>query len=216
MAIHILGNGPSIRLFDRDAWPETDLFVGCNFSDPRLRPHFVSLIDVRAMKSLLKGHIPEAPVLLSGRAADYGDKQNPEWRDLLHYPVEAVMDLIRYPSVSKDLAMNSGQHGLVYALNAYQEHTDSVHLWGIDSFWTDNMASTTDSITRADLRGDRVRPQITRCWRRYWDVLFSGNQDTTFHIHTMNGMVVSSSHMNQNNVQVVYHDDDGAKRPERI
>lgn len=207
MAIHILGNGPSIRLFVRDDHPDTDLFVGCNFSDRAYRPHFVSLIDVRAMKSLLKGHIPPAPVLLSDRAAEYGDRRDSHWRDLLEYPVECVMDLTRYPSVSKDLAMNSGQHGLLYALDAYHRHGDSVHLWGIDSFWTDNMASTTDSIARADLRGQRVRPQITRCWRRYWDVLFSDNPGTLFYIHTVSGMVVSTSHTQQSNVQVVYHDD---------
>jgi len=216
MAIHILGNGPSIRLFERDDHPDTDLFVGCNFSDRAYRPNFVSLIDVRAMKSLLKGHIPPAPVLLSDRAAEYGDRRDPHWRDLLEYPVECVMDLTRYPSVSKDLAMNSGQHGLLYALDAYHSQGDSVHLWGIDSFWTDNMASTTDLIARADLREQRVRPQITRCWRKYWDVLFSDNPGTLFYIHTVSGMVVSTSHTQQSNVQVVYHDDDSCKRSARF
>jgi len=188
MAIHILGNGPSISAFDRDSWPASDVFVGCNFSDPALKPDFVSLIDVSAIKAYLQGHLPAAPVVLSDRALEYADSVSSDWRDR-GIEVEAVMYLIRDPSISKDLAMNSAQHGVMYSVLAYSDHSE-IHLWGIDSFWTDDMESSTDRIARPESRGRRVRPQITRSWRRYWSKIFKEYPEHRFFIHEPSGVAV--------------------------
>jgi len=207
MAIHILGNGPSLELFDRDTFPESDVFAGCNFSDPVLRPDYTSLIDVRAIKALIKGTRPAAPVLLSTRALRYADKLYPEWRDLVD-GVEAVMDLCKYRSVSRSLSMNSAQHAVMYAIGAHQDH-NIVNLWGMDSFWTDDMSSSTDPIVRKNHRGDRVRPQVTRVWREYWNRIFGDNPDFEFLIHgpsEVEKRVSTNPFSNHNNVKVITHE----------
>lgn len=206
MAIHILGNGPSLKVFVRDSFPSSDVFVGCNFSDPALRLDYTSLIDVRAIKALLKGTRPAAPVLLSSRAAVYADKQSPEWRELVD-GVEAIMDLCRYPSVSKNLSMNSAQHAVVYAVDTHSGH-NVVHLWGMDSMWSNDMASFTDPIVGKNQRSSRVSLQVTRAWRGYWNRIFSDNRDFEFFIHgpievERRSASLFSAH---NNVKVIIHE----------
>jgi len=181
MSIHILGNGPSIQFFDRDAWPETDVFVGCNFSDPSFRLHYTSVIDVRAMKSITAGRIPPAPLLLSTRAAEYGDKNSSDWRDRI-IGIEAIVGLARDRRISRNLSMNSAQHAVVYTLDTYIDHSE-VHLWGIDSFWSDDLKSTTDAIVRQERHGRRNRPQITRQWNGYWHKIMSDHTNHVFVIH---------------------------------
>ena len=181
MAIHILGNGPSISIFDRDAWPETDVFVGCNFSDPSFRVNYTSVIDVGAMKQILKGHTPAGPVLLSTRAKRYADKEDSNWRDNVS-GIEFVMTLKRDRTISRNLSMNSAQHATVYSIDTHKNQKD-VHLWGIDSFWSTDLESKTDAYVRPNQKVPRVKPKITRQWNRYWHKIFSNNVNHSFIIH---------------------------------
>jgi len=203
MAIHILGNGPSIRLFNRDAWPETDVFAGCNLSDPSFRPHFTSVIDVAAIKVILKGYEPAAPLLLSTRAAEQADKLDENWRDK-RVKVEAVMDLDKDRTISRNLSMNSAQHATVYSIISYSDHSD-VHLWGIDSFWSTNLESKTDTYVRPDQKAPRVKPKIVRQWNGYWYKIFSNNFDHSFVIHKPIDTTLVDRFMNYENVRVAEH-----------
>jgi len=202
MAIHILGNGPSIRLFDRDSWPKTDVFVGCNFSDSNLRVDYTSVIDVGAMKHILKGRDPGVPLLLSTRAARYGDKNDSSWREKVT-EIRDVMDLRRDRTISRNLSMNSAQHATVYAIRTHTDHTE-VRLWGIDSFWSSDIRSTTDAIVRPNQRNGRDRPKITRQWHGYWHQIFSENSENrTFVIHKPINRTMNDRFMNHSNVRIV-------------
>ena len=181
MAIHILGNGPSISIFDRDAWPETDVFVGCNFSDPSFRVNYTSVIDVGAMKQILKGHKPAGPLLLSTRAEKYAKKEDANWQDKIS-DIESVMTLRRDRTISRNLSMNSAQHATVYSINTHTDHSD-VHLWGIDSFWSTDLESKTDAYVRPNQKIPRIKPKITRQWHGYWHKIFSNNVNHNFIIH---------------------------------
>ena len=204
MAIHILGNGPSIRLFNRDDWPETDVFVGCNLSDPSFRPHFTSVVDIAAIKVILKGYEPAAPLLLSSRAADQADKIDENWRDKT-VGIEAVMDLVKDRTVSRSLSMNSAQHATTYSILAYSDHVD-VHLFGIDSFWSTNLKSKTDIYVRPNQKSPRVRPQITRQWNGYWHKIFSENTNHNFVIHKPTTTRLVDQFDGYDNLQVVEED----------
>jgi len=201
MAIHILGNGPSIRLFSRDAWPETDVFVGCNFSDPSFRVNYTSVIDVGAIKQILKGHKPAGPLLLSTRAERYAKKEDADWQDKIS-DIESVMTLRRDRTISRNLSMNSAQHATVYSILTYSNHTD-VHLWGIDSFWSTDLESKTDAYVRPNQKVPRVKPKITRQWNGYWHKIFSNNSDHSFVIHKPIDTTLVDQSMNYKNVQVV-------------
>jgi len=189
MAIHILGNGPSIRLFDRDAWPETDVFAGCNFSDTSLRPNYTVIVDVQAMKKFRggtkKGYRLEIPAVVTQRAYDYIDKDTGGWEtmapDLIR--IIDVIPLERDRKISRKLAMNSGQHATVYSIRTYNDHASSVHIWGTDSFWSDDLESTTDAIVRPEQQGRRIKPQVTLQWNGYWQKIFRDHPNTEFIIH---------------------------------
>ena len=202
MGIHILGNGPSIQFFDRDVWPETDMFVGCNFSDPSFRVHYTSVIDVAAMKHIVKGRVPSAPLLLSTRAAEQADKISEEWRDRT-VGIEAIVDLPRDRTISRNLSMNSAQHATVYTLRRYPDHSE-VHLWGIDSFWSTDLESRTDVVVRPNQRTPRVKPKITRQWNGYWHKIMSDHTNHVFVIHRPSrGAELVSGFSDASNVRVV-------------
>jgi len=203
MAIHILGNGPSIQFFNRDSWPNTDVFAGCNFSDPSFRVNYTSVIDVGAMKKILAGHKPAGPLLLSTRAERYAKKQNSNWRDEF-FEIEAVMTLRRDRSISRNLSMNSAQHATIYSILTYSDHVD-VHLFGIDSFWSTNLESRTDSYIRPNQKSPRIRPQITRQWNGYWHKIFSENSNHNFVVHKPSATKLVDQFGTHDNLQVVEH-----------
>ena len=203
MAIHILGNGPSISIFDRDGWPDSDVFAGCNFSDPSFRVNYTSVIDVGAMKQILKGHQPAGSLLLSTRAEKYAKKEDANWQDKIS-DIESVMTLRRDRTISRNLSMNSAQHATVYSINTHTDHSD-VHLWGIDSFWSTDLESKTDAYVRPNQKIPRIKPKITRQWNGYWHKIFSKNTDHTFAIHKPIDTTLVDQSMNYENVRVVEH-----------
>jgi len=178
------------------------MFVGCNFSDPSFRVNYTSVIDVGAMKHLLRGRVPAGPLLLSTRAAKHGDRVDPDWRDKT-VGIEAIADLPRDRTISRNLSMNSAQHGTVYSIKTYSDH-DVIHLWGIDSFWSTDIRSTTDAIVRPNQTNGRDKPKITRQWHGYWRKIFSEHADHEFVIHRPHlGVELVSGFADVSNVRVV-------------
>lgn len=195
MAIHLLGNGPSIRYFARDEWSNSeDIFVGCNFSDPDLEPNYTTIIDVNAIRKLCKIGTPslQIPALISKRAHKY-------LTDTSKVTVFDVIDVEQDRSISSNLTMNAGQHGLLYAIrNNSKERT--IHIWGTDSFWGDDLVSASDAIMRPQHTTPRIKPQITRTWRKYWSKIFNEYTNHTFFIHSPVGVFVPSDVTKHQNV----------------
>ena len=189
MTIHLLGNGPSLDLFNRDEWSDSHTFVGCNFSDPSLRPDYTVIVDVRAIKKFIEPepYVLTIPAVVSRRAYDYVQKHH-GWENVSHSVIEIAdtIDLIRDRRISKNLAMNSGQHGVVYSIRKHSclgsIHQD-VHIWGTDSLWSTDIVSKTDPIARPNHKGSRVRPRITKRWNSYWKKIFIDHPYHTFTIH---------------------------------
>ena len=190
MAIHILGNGPSLGLFDRTkSCSDSDIVVGCNFSDVALRPHYTVLIDVRAIKQFMSDdpYVLEIDAVLSSRAYNYLESHF-GWDKVPDSAINVIdtIDLIRDRRISKNLAMNSGQHGVVYSIRKHSclgsIHQD-VHIWGTDSLWSTDIVSKTDPIARPNHKGSRVRPRITKRWNSYWKKIFIDHPHHTFTIH---------------------------------
>lgn len=208
MAIHILGNGPSIRLFDRNTWPETDVFVGCNFSDEALRPHYTVISDVRPMKHF-RGNpnsrrVLNIPAVITTRANRYIQKDTGGWDKVQegYINVVDVMPLIRDRNIARRFAMNSGQHAVAYAIKHSDGNHDSVHLWGIDSFWTTDIQSSTDKIVRPSHKGSREKPHVTEQWMKYWLKIFDDHRSYKFMIHHPSGVKVRNDIATKKNVRL--------------
>lgn len=161
--------------------------VGCNFSDPSLRPDYTVIVDVRAIKKFIEPepYVLTIPAVVSRRAYDYVQKHH-GWENVSHSVIEIadIIDLIRDRRISKNLAMNSGQHGVVYSIRKQSDpvHRD-VHIWGTDSLWSTDIVSKTDPIARPNHKGSRVRPRITKRWNSYWKKIFIDHPHHTFTIH---------------------------------
>lgn len=210
MAIHVLGNGPSIRFFDRDAWPETDVFVGCNFSDVALRPNYTVLVDVAAMKQFTRGdngYELKIPAILSSRAHRYLER-DAGWNKVApgKIDIKDVIPLERDRTIARRLAMNSGQHATLYGIRNERNH-DTVHLWGIDSFWSTDLESKTDAIVRPHERGRRIKPTVTRQWNGYWHKIFSEQQKHRFVIHSPRDVKIVDGIADYSNVDILREED---------
>lgn len=210
MAIHILGNGPSLRsLFDRTrCCHPSDIVVGCNFSDTSYSPHYTVIIDIRAIKQFMSTENPyilEIDAVISTRAYRYLE-DHWGWENVKREALNVVdtFELIQDRKVSKNLGMNSGQHAAVYSIQKYPKEKE-IHIWGTDSFWTHDVSSSTDPIARPRQRGPRVRPHITRSWNKYWKKIFDDYSRNTFIIHCIEGAKVDRQIQESENVKTEFH-----------
>lgn len=187
MAVHVLGNGPSLtHTFNRQSWPNTDVFIGCNFSDETLRPDYTMFIDVRPLRLFAEnGYRLHIPTILSDKAYEYITNELSHRFSWDYINLREVFPLIHWTDVSKSIAMNSGHHAAMYAILNEPDHS-TIHIWGMDSLWTDDLASLTDVYTRPTVES-RTEGQRAMVWRQYWSEIFLRNCDHQFIIHHPQG-----------------------------
>lgn len=184
--IHILGNGPSLSLFNRDAWPEDDLFVGCNYSDVNLRPDFTVIVDAKPILKLFEGKSLNIPAVISSRCLDYVDydksKSKSSWKKLPKDAISILDSIDIIHESGQPFPMNSGQHAVMYCLNKYSDTIKTVYLWGIDSLWTDDISSFSDYHFKGSINNiqKREKPRVAKTWRSYWDKIFDENKNVKF------------------------------------
>lgn len=193
--IHILGNGSSISLFDRNSNNNDDVFVGCNFSSPELNPNYVSIIDMSAMVQISKGTECIFPAIVAERCASYAEKNK-----LKNIEIIDVFPLIKIRKIDRHIPMNSGQHATIYSIEKNQEDVNDIHLWGFDSFWTDDISSSSDKIVVKNKT--KINPRIARIWHKYWNYIFSKKYpNKNFFIHSFQNEKCDSFF--QKNVKIV-------------
>lgn len=186
--VHILGNGPSLSLFNRNDWSDEHLFIGCNFSDEKLRPDLTIMIDAKAIMQFYQGHKLNIPLVISNTCEKFILNEKGGWGSLAPdaFQLVEVIDQIKIRSVSDSYPMNSGHHGVWYATSKHPDTIKDIHLWGTDVFWSNDLASNTDTIVGRD-GGPRIRDSVALAWRNYWLYLFSQNQNVNFHIKIQEG-----------------------------
>ena len=185
--IHILGNGPSLSLFNRNDWSEDDLFVGCNFSNPKLQPDYTVIMDAKPMIKLFEGYKLSIPAVISDRCKRLVEKEKGGWRKL---PTDAINVIDTMPMIHPNgykYPMNSGHHATLYAIKQNINTVKEVHLWGFDSFWTDDISSNSDIHFRGGKITTRPRKPVVNKWRMHWDKIFADHdQHINFIIETTN------------------------------
>ena len=195
MNIHLVGNGTSSSYFDRTQCNKSDVVVGCNFSDSKISPDFVSIIDLATMKKIADDStaVVHYPAVITDRCSDYKEKNERKISQRLK--VLDVVQTRQIRKIDKNIPMNSAQHGLLYAIEKYTE-ANQVFIWGIDSFWTDNISSSTDRIIKKNKQVEN--PRISRIWRNYWHHIFQKYSDT----HHFTIFALESVEIDEKNVSV--------------
>jgi hypothetical protein len=183
---HILGNGDSISLFNRDEWEESNEFVGCNFSDIRFRPDYTVIMDAKPMFEVYGGMNIEIPVVLSDRCETFIVKDKKGWdklRDEAFTFVDTIT-MIHDKANGYNFPMNSGHHATMYAIKRNEGVIKEVHLWGFNTFWSDDLKSNTDLIVKRNATNrSRPNPRVSNEWRKYWKTLFNTNSNISFIVH---------------------------------
>jgi hypothetical protein len=95
--------------------------------------------------------------------------------------IRDVIPLIHWTEISKDHAMNSAQVAVMYAIE--KEAVSDIHLWGINSFWENDIRSYTHKIVLKDLTQPNVNIKTTDIWRTYWTTIFEQHPQVNFTAH---------------------------------
>lgn len=146
MKAHILGNGPSINLYQ----PQEGYIIGCNFQQ---HPVDVSVVlDVRPFHIYLGNRqvFQGKPIITSIYAMN----------GIKHKDIEHEFEILwKVPYLEK--YTSAGHIATQWALdNGY----DEIHLWGCDSIWADTQETKTDAIVMRD----RVQHDLYIHWREKW------------------------------------------------
>ena len=174
--IHILGNGKSVHYFDKSE----GLRVGCNFTQPRYKPDWTMIADIKPIKKFYEGYRLCCPAILTERAHRFtvhkSVKLSKEFLDVID-----VVEFIRWMDVCKQWGANSAQHATHYAIQRTPE-VQEVHIWGCDSLWSSDIESSTDKIVHKNLEFMNTQ-NIYYVWRDYWDKIFSNSPNVQFTVH---------------------------------
>lgn len=156
---HIIGNGSSAKLYVGSGCMNV---VACNIPQHGHRYTALSIIDTQPVVWMSNtGWRPTKPVYCSKKTKAAAKKYNIEgdWFDV-------------YDDRHRS---NSGHWAALY--NA-RLTTEEIHLWGMDSMWSNEYSSTMDSIVPRP-----QRPQLNTQWRPFWQEIFEQNTHVRWFIH---------------------------------
>jgi hypothetical protein len=146
MKAHILGNGPSIELYQ----PQDGFVIGCNFHE-----HPVDVTVLLDCKPFLiyKGNrrlVPNKKIITSKYA----------WPTVLEQKIDHEFDVI-YMLEKLELYQSAGHVATDWALNnGYNE----IHLWGFNSIFEDSQETKTDALVPRS----RAQFDLYIHWRERW------------------------------------------------
>ena len=167
--VHLLGNGPSVSHFTPD---ESGICVTCNLGHLHINPAW-TFINAGNL-----GHICETqrtfetPIVVEShylQRVRLGTLHPQHLKTLNFFAIIKPFKQIPAPS--------TGHKATWYALKLYKPVV--LHLWGLDSLWTDDNQSLQDEIFGL-VKDDTF--QTT--WRPAWETIWSTNSKTQFVIHT--------------------------------
>lgn len=155
----VLGNGPSRDLYDYSA----DVVIGCNIPGEGYSVDATIITDVEVVWVLKNNpELINCPLIVSNQA----------YQKMLELRIEDQFEIMeRFPT--KDWH-TSGHYAALY-LSKYIE-CGTIDIWGCDSYFIDNAASTTDKIVPKS--GDVFYKQ----WRSAWDGIFAGYPSVKFNM----------------------------------
>jgi hypothetical protein len=161
---HILGNGNSVKYFTDDGCMS---IVACNIPQHGHRFTDLSIIDAQpvvAMKNT--GWRTNRPIWCSRKTARAAENHG--------------VDGDFRQAYDDEYRTNSAH----WAARLFLCYTDEViHLWGIDSLFSDDLTSQMDSIVPR-----RQRPDLNKHWHPHWQKIFARRPELKWVIHTPVGV----------------------------
>jgi|TARA_R110000744_G_scaffold177737_3_gene296693 hypothetical protein len=180
MIAHLIGNGNSNRFYS----PNAGTVYACNWPTHEFVYDYLCMIDGLAIKWLTENGItPKLPILCTANVKNYKDKKK---LDLDTRPVFTTTNRPRF---------NSGHHAVRYIC----ENKDilGVHLWGIDSLFSEDLTSQMDvNVPRKN------RPLLNKQWHPHWGEIVNENPKVLFTVHIPKGEKLS---VKAKNMQAEYH-----------
>lgn len=158
--VHILGNGSSVKFYTDTGCLNV---IACNIPQHGHRYTVLSIIDQQPVVWMSNNNWhPYVPVMCSKKAKRASER----------YDIKGDWQCVhedRYRS-------NSAHWAAQYAV---KHNPSTVHLWGMDSMYSDDYSSQMDNIVPRP-----QRPNLNREWHPYWREIFDANKHITFVIHT--------------------------------
>ena len=173
--IAIIGNGNSNTLYHGDY----DYVVACNIPQHGIKYNALSIIDERPLVYMKNsGGRPRVPVSCTEQIKRYAHKTNIEgdWFDV-------------YERVHR---WNSGHLAAKY----YSQQCRTIHLWGFDSLFSEDVTSQVDSVIPR-----HSRPKLNKYWHPIWQEIFA-TSNCNFVLHIPKG---ERSALSYENLTVKYH-----------
>lgn len=176
MDFDIIGNGFSNRFFQQSS----GYTIGCNIPTHRIPVNALSIIDNQPIVWMKNNNWhPRVPVYCTAQAKAVAQKNNRQgdWM----------------PVYEKRERYNAGLHAALYASNL----TTTVHLWGFDSLFSNDLTSQMDALVPRN-----SRPPLNKWWRPHWLELFITNKTVDYYIHLPQG---SGCEIVAENLHIVAH-----------
>lgn len=143
---HILGNGPSISLYE----PADGYVIGCNF---HTHPVDVSVVVDKRPFLIYKGNRS----LLQGKPIITSLYAMPTIEEIKIKHELEILHVVPY----MDKYDSAGHIATQWAIT---QGYDEIHLWGFDSIWADTQETKTDEIVKRD----RQQFDLYIHWREKW------------------------------------------------
>lgn len=131
------------------------------------------------MMKLYQGFKLNIPAVISDRCVKFIEKDKGGWRKLPDDAITVIDTIEMIHEKGRKYPMNSGHHATLYAIEQHQDTVKTVHLWGFDSFWTDDISSSSDNHFRDGMK-PRERTPVAKDWRLYWDEIFDKHRNINF------------------------------------
>jgi len=181
MVVDVVGNGASNRLYR----PTGHYVIACNIPTHSIKYNALSIIDNQPITWMKNNRwTPQVPVYCSESTKQYAYKQNiaGDWM----------------PVYDKREKYNAGLHAVDYAATLTKE----IHLWGIDSIFSQDLTSQMDNLVPRP-----KRPPLNKWWRPHWQQLFETHSTVCFYIHIPQG---ETCEQYPSNVTVLFEEDSKA------
>lgn len=172
--IHVIGNGDNAQLFDPRA---KGARITCNLPPFPVHNVFATcIVDFKMMRAMSEGSVQVPGDWVLGMRPKHWLEVNPSWRLRWHKQIKEFYTVL--PEYTPNYTdFNCGHMAAHYACNRLK--ADTVHMYGFDSIFDQNLRSCTDFYLNSD-RSNTNNYRLAENWRPVWANLFNEFPDTQF------------------------------------
>jgi hypothetical protein len=177
--VHIIGNGDTSPLYQSNA-NSKGIKLTCNLPPFAIPDAYATtMVDFKMMHAMATGGVNVPGDWILGWRPKQFLEANPNFR------VKWMNQVKEFYTVLPDYVpgytdFNCGHLATHYAANKLQATT--VHMYGFDSIFENNMRSYTDLVLVSD-RGDTNNYRLINNWRPVWQNMFNEFPETEFILH---------------------------------